>query len=131
MPKKYDYKVFPQTWKGWVLIIGAMVLGLGLILGYYAWLFLAGPGFISPWGFTDKIEVTYVNETDGRVLVYKDERLSYTLEPGELRTDKDYKLEWWFDANIAVYDDAGRLLFADELDDDDLEDMGYRIVIDD
>jgi predicted Zn-dependent protease len=98
-------------------------------MGYWGFLLVSGFGFVEPWGFLGKVDVTYVNQTDERIQIYKDDRLALTVDAGESVSDEDYKFEWWWDRSVLAIDDNGRIAFAAELDRDDLEDMDNRIVI--
>lgn len=130
MTKRYQYKIFPETTKARLLVAGAFVAGLLLIAGYAVfWLSFYGGGPFGWLEFWDKIEVTYVNETDQTVAVYIDNDVVATVPPGESVTHSYRKVEWWWHRKVVVRDLNGRLIYATELDKGDLEDIDYRIVI--
>jgi len=128
--QRYDYKIFPET-TGMRVLLGLGFLAGGILFaGYVAFTisFYVGSPF-GWWDFLDKVEVTYANETDQTVAVYLDNDLVATVPPGDSATHSYRKIEWWFNRSVSVWDIPGRLVYATELDKDDLEEMDYRIVI--
>lgn len=126
MAKKYQYKIFPETTKARVLLGLAFAGGLIVMAAYFAVVFV--------WPYAewwDEIEVTYVNRTDETIAIYVDNDLDVTVRPGE-EVRVDYReIQWWWDADVEVRDLQGRLIGAFQYDNDDLEDLDHRIVIED
>ncbi len=69
------------------------------------------------------------NRTSEYVTLYVDGRQEVVLEPNETEAIKDFKFAWWIDRTVEAKTPAGRVIYSAHLDDDDLEDMDYRIVI--
>ncbi len=129
MAKKYDYKIFPETTRARVLLGLAFIGGLFVVAGYLVLFFIPSPLGFGDW--LDEIEVTYVNHTDETIAIYVDNDLDVTVRPGEEVTVDYRKIQWWWDADVEVRDLEGRLISAFQYDNDDLERVDYRIVIDD
>jgi hypothetical protein len=106
------------------------VAGLAIAVGYFAFLFVPVLGWPSaPWSFLDKREITLENRTPYYVTIYVDGQVEAVLEPNETETIKDFKFLWVTDRPVEAVDREGRVLYSANLDDDDLERMDYRIVL--
>jgi hypothetical protein len=125
MTKRYNYKVFPTTWKAWILLGGAFALGGLMLAGYFAFFV-----FFSLSDWLDEVDVTYVNQTDQQITVYIDDVVEVTVPANGSVTESYYRLEWWFDRTVTARDPSGRVIVALRIDDDDLEDTDWRISFD-
>lgn len=128
--KRYDYKVFPQTTKARILVAVAFVAGLALTAGYFVYAFAWwAPGPFAWFDAWDKIEVTYVNETEDAVVVYLDDDVVATVQSGGSVTHTYRKVQWWFNRRVVARSQSGLILFATEADSGDLKEMDYKIEI--
>lgn len=128
-----SYDIFPRTWKMRVLLGLGFAGGLVAMVAYFAVTFASaftGPFDLAPWNFWDKTEITIENRTDQVVRVYVDDELEATLQPGQTDTIKDFRFLWWTDRVVEAWAN-GRLAYSANLDYDELEEMNFRIVIDD
>jgi hypothetical protein len=71
----------------------------------------------------------YENATSQRVTIYKDGMPAFSLEPGESTGIAMFEEDWLPDIKIVAED--GRVLLEDHITWDELEEMGYKIVITD
>jgi hypothetical protein len=127
----YEQRSYKTPGKVKLLIVGAAFAGLTLQVVQLVLFLVVFPSgdFLSPFGMWDKIEVTYDNRTNETAYVYLENRLEATVPAHQSVTVTDRKLLWWFGQRVQVRDASGRVLFAIKLDKDDLEDRGYRVVI--
>jgi hypothetical protein len=124
MTKRYKYKIFPTSTRGRVLLALAFGLGGLMMIGYIVFFV-----FLQFGNFFDEQEVTYVNQTDETVTIYIDDVTELTVGPGESVTEEYFRLEWWFGRTVSARDPAGNVVWAEKLDEDDLEDTDWRIVV--
>ena len=129
MTKDRGYTIFPATWKARLLLAVGLVAGLLLVVGNVVWVFRADPGPLAFFNAWDKVEVTYENRTDTTIFIYTDDRLEVTVPSRSSVSVSDRKIYWWFSRRIEARDVSGRIIFATKKDEDDLKDIGYRIVI--
>jgi predicted Zn-dependent protease len=123
--KRYNYDVFPTTWKSRALVALALVAGLALLGGYFAFALFAQFG-----DWWDDLEITFVNETETTIAIYVDHDLKMTLGPEKEGSLSDKKFLWKFvKRDIEVRTLSGRLVYATSVDDGDLKETDYRIVI--
>ena len=123
--KRRNYDIFPTTWKSRALLALAFVAGLALLGGYFAFFLLAQFG-----DWWDDFEITYVNETETTIAIYVDNDLKMTLGPEEEGSTGDKKFLWKFaKRDIEVRTLSGRLVYAISVDEGDLKEMDYKIVI--
>jgi len=99
--------------------------GLGRMWLAAAALMLLGGALACDPGF----EVEYDNATSQRVTVYKDGTSAFSLEPYEVKATVGFEKDWRPD--IKVVGDDGRVLLEDHITLDELEKVGYKIVITD
>lgn len=71
--------------------------------------------------------VTYENETDRTVTVFRDDTLIVTLEPSEKK--KFSTLEFVEPRTFEAKDQSGRVIYSETLTWDELKAQGWRIVI--
>ncbi|TMB64290.1 MAG: hypothetical protein E6J43_13655 [Chloroflexi bacterium] len=71
--------------------------------------------------------VTYENQTDSRVTVYRIGIVDTTLEPGQSKTFSFNEIKG--EQTIEAKDDNGRTLYVDTVTWDDLKQRGWTIVI--
>jgi hypothetical protein len=124
MTRRYNYKIFPTTGKARVLLALAFALGALIIAGYIAFYV-----FIAFGDFLDQEDVTYVNRTDGTIVIYIDDATELSVPAESSVSESYYKIEWWFDRTVSAEDSEGQIIWAERLDKDDLEDRDWRIVI--
>jgi hypothetical protein len=132
MGAKRGYDIFPRTPLARAGLALAFAFGLTAFVGYFVFIFAIGFGFngpFTPWNVFERREITYENRTSSYVRVYVDGDLEVVLEPNESDTVKDMKFLWWEDRPVEAFDPSGRVLYSANLDDGDLKDLGYRIVI--
>lgn len=127
MTRKYDYKIFPETAKARVGLVLAFLGGILVMFTYFV-LFITGVAWTT---VSDTVEVTYVNRTDSTVEVYLNHHPHTSVPPGEEVTIKYYTIFWEWIPDFEVRDPQGRVITAAWYDEEDLERLDYRIVIDD
>jgi predicted Zn-dependent protease len=124
------YDIFPRTFKARVLLAAAFVGGLAVTVSGLVFFFAIGWGVgLAPWSFFDRTEITLENRTPHYVIVYVDGRKEAALEPNETEKIKDFKFLWWSDRLVEAATADGRILYSENLDEDDLEERNHRIVI--
>lgn len=125
MTKRYDYDILPTTWKARALLALAFVAGLALLGGYFAFVLLVQFG-----DWWDDFEITYVNETETTIAIYVDNDLKMTLGSEEEGSMSDKKFLWKLARrDIEVRTLTGVLVYAISVDEGDLKEMDYKIVI--
>ncbi len=123
--KRYNYKIFPQTTGARVLLAIGFVAGPVLLAGYFAFIL-----FVQFGDWWDDFEITYVNETETTIAIYVDNDLKMTLGPEVEGSMSDRKFLWKLaKRDIEVRTLTGLLLYAISVDEGDLKEMDYRIVI--
>jgi predicted Zn-dependent protease len=132
MGAKRGYDIFPRTPLARAGLALAFFGGLVATVGYFVIFFGVGfGGPLAPWDVFEKREITFENRTAYYVRVYVDGEFEVALEPNETETIRDLKFLWWTARPVEAVDASGRVLYSANLDDDDLEDLDYRIVIED
>lgn len=128
MAERSIYKT-PGEVKALILLVAFAGIALQIVQLVFFFGAISWGSFPRPWEFTDKIEVTYVNERDNAITIYHEGRLEATVPAHSSVTQRDYKIEWWFGQRVEARL-FGVTVFAANYDKDDLERLDYRIVID-
>jgi hypothetical protein len=119
MKRGRSYTIFPTTWKSRLLLAVAFIVGLAIIpWGLFVWS-LGHP----------EIDITYENHTSGDITILVDGWVEGRIGPRNSETFTDRRAHWDDVRLIEFVDETGRLLFTATLDIDDLERMGYRVMI--
>jgi predicted Zn-dependent protease len=130
MGDRRSYDIFPRTFIARLLLAAAFVGGLAMMVSYLVFFFAIGWGVgLAPWSFFGQTEITLENRTPHYVIVYVDGRKEAALEPNETEKMKEFKFLWWSDRLVEAATADGRILYSENLDDDDLEERNHRIVI--
>jgi len=119
------YDIFPRTLGARALLALAFVAGLGLTAVPVVLFTIAAFS-----GLLNETSVVVVNATGSRVTFYVGDIEQATLEPNETYVHKDIRLAWRWD-RLVYAESGGWPIFADQLDEDDLERLDYRIIIQD
>lgn len=126
MPKGRGYDIFPRTWLPRVLLGLAFAAGLAIMAGWVAVIALS---FIY-FDIFDEVEVTVENRTERLLTIYVSGQSEAVVPPGQTRSITTLKIQWRFGgALVQAVDDNGVIVFEDDLDLGDLEDVDYHIVI--
>ena len=102
-----------------LLIVGSVALPLILVAFVLFMMGLAHKGF----------DVTYENRTAGDVTIFVDGEFWASVAANESTTFSPYKFHWDSRRLVEVRDKSGRVLFSDSLSEEDIEQMGHRIVV--
>ncbi len=117
--KSEGFRQRPRGIRLALLIVGSWLAVLGLIAFS---LFIMGLGHS---GF----DITYENRTAGDVTIFVDGEFWASVPANQSTTFSPYKFHWDGRRLVQVRDTGGRLLFSDNLSEEDIEQMGHRIVV--
>lgn len=125
------YDIFPRTFKARALLALAFALGLGLAGAYLTvWIAVVTGSDLPGLDLFDRMDVTIENRTREPVTVYTNGFERATVEPYEAVTITEFNLSWKWGGDLRIETD-NEVLFEENLDLDDLEEMDFRIVIED
>ncbi len=117
------YDIFPRTFLARLLLALAFLGGLGIVVGGIAFFIIVSSDVLT------RIEITFENRTSTELTIYVDEEAEAVIAPRETEIISDLKLLWRVDRLVEAVNPSGAVLFAADLNKDDLEQMEYRIVI--
>ena len=114
-----QYDIFPRTWKSRALLALAFVATPAVVIGS---LLLMGPP-------ADALDITIENRTGGEVSLIVDREAWGTVGSNSSKTFITYRFRWKGHRLVQVVDQTGRMLYSELLGADDLEEMDYRITV--
>ncbi|MCH8346407.1 MAG: hypothetical protein IIC87_05700, partial [Chloroflexi bacterium] len=121
-----SYDIFPRTTKARLLLAAGFAAGLSILAGYLVVFAL----FFGSLDIFDEVEVTVENRTERLLTIYVQGQSEAVAPPGQTTSITTLKIQWRFGgALVQAIDFNGVVVFEEDLDLDDLERMGYRIVI--
>ena len=121
-----SYDIFPRTTKARLLLAAGFAAGLSILAGYLVVFAL----FFGSLDIFDEVEVTVENRTERLLTIYVQGQSEAVAPPGQTTSITTLKIQWRFGgARVQAVDASGVIVFEDDLDLDDLERIGYHIVI--
>lgn len=126
MGARRSYDILPRTFKARLLLALAFLGGLTIIAGYLVLFVLS----FNYFDIFDEVEVTVENRTERQLTIYVEGQSEAVVPPGQTTSITTLKIQWRFGGTLVqAVDSDGIIVFQDELDLSDLEDIDYHIVI--